>query len=434
MLQAHYEGIKYPETHIVQPMESEISRKVGQIMEREMGSAGASIIERQCQQLGMDKDSLRPNDLPRLAGRLSELMRVMGGHQKANRVYQEIQKLADLERIAELAPTDDSRLALFEDLAKGSMFSGDWEKAIFYFKKLLHNAEVGKNRAGMAKYLVWIGYVHKEKSSLDEAMTFYERAMRFAEAAGDSDQLANCHYRMGDVLWYRGELDRALEAYHKALNLATSIKFKGAAHVGIGNVLMNKHDLTAAMANYREALVILKGTDDYLDQARAYNNIGDVHLQLEEWDSAIECFEKSAELAEKGGWVNVRAFTQFNMADALVRKGELGRAKELLEKSMETLRMIDSKSGLAGVNHIYAKLFLATNDYPKMVEHYKSAIDIYHQAKIPFYIAQCHFELGEGYLQMGDREKAQEHFHEATRIYGELKLDGMVKKAMNASR
>jgi len=403
-------------------------------MAREMGSAGASIIERQCQQLGLDKENIRPNDLPRLAGRLSELMRVMGGHQKANRVYQEIQKLADLERIAEMAPTDDSRLELFEELAKGRMFSGDWEKAIFYFKKLLHNAEVGKNRAGMAKYLVWIGFVHKEKSSLDEAMTFYERAMRFAEAAGDNDQLANCHYRIGDVLWYRGELDSALEAYHKALNLATNIKFKGAAHVGIGNVLMNKHDLTAAMANYREALVMLEGTDDYLDQARAYNNIGDVHLQLEEWDSAIESFEKSSEFAEKGGWLNVRAFTQFNMADALVHKGDCVRAKELLGKSMETLQMIDSKSGMAGVNHVSAKLYLALKDYPKMVEHYKGAIEIYQQAKIPFYTAQCHFELGKGYLQMGDRERAQGHFHEATRIYGELKLADMVKKAMDAAR
>jgi tetratricopeptide (TPR) repeat protein len=415
-------------------MESEISRKVGQIMEREMGSAGASIIERQCQQLGFDKSNLRPNDLPRLAGRLSELMRVMGGHQKANRVYQEIQKLADLERIAELAPTDDSRLALFEDLARGRMFSGDWEKAIFYFKKLLHNAEVGKNRAGMAKYLVWIGFVHKEKSSLDEAMIFYERAMRFAESAGDNDQLSNCHYQMGDVLWYRGELDRALESYHKAMSLATSIKFKGAAHVGIGNVLMNKHDLSAATANYRKALELLDGTDDYLDQARAYNNIGDVHLQLREWDSAIECFEKGAVLAEKGGWVNVRAFTQFNTASALIHKGDFDKAMEMLEKSTETLQMIDSKSGMAGVNHVYAKLHLALKDYPKMVERYKSAIEIYKQAKNPFYTAECHFELGEAYLQMGDRERAQGQFHEATRIYGELKLADMVKKAMSASR
>ncbi|MFH0815466.1 MAG: tetratricopeptide repeat protein [Methanobacteriota archaeon] len=414
-------------------MESEISRKVAQIMEREMGSAGASIIERQCEQLGLDKENLRPNDLPRLAGRLSELMRVMGGHQKANRIYQEIQKLADLERIAELAPTDDSRLALFEDLAKGSMFSGDWQKAIFYFKKLLHNAEVGKNRSGMAKYLIWIGFVHKEKSSLDQAMTFYERAMRFAESVGDDDQLSHCHYQMGDVLWYTGELDRALESYQKALNLATSIKFKGAAHVGIGNMLMNKHDFPAATGHYREALKLLEGTDDYLDQARAYNNIGDVHLQLKEWDSAVECFDESAELAEKGGWLNVRAFTQFNTADALVHKGDYGKAKEMLEKSMEILLLIDSKSGLAGAHHVYAKLFMALKDYPKVVEHYKAAIEIYELAKIPFYRAQCNYELGKAYIEMGDRERAQGHFHEATRIYGELNLDTMVKKAMDAA-
>jgi tetratricopeptide (TPR) repeat protein len=415
-------------------MGSDVSRSVSEILGREMGPAGAAIMERQCRQLGLDRENLQAEDLPGLAGRLSEVMRVMGGHQKANRIYQQIRKLADLDRIAELARTDDSRLAMFEDLARASMFSGEWDKAVFYYKKLLHNAEVNRDRAGTSKYLAWIGAVHKERSDLDEAMRFYERAERFAEASGDGNQLANCLYRMGDVLWCRGEWDGALDAYRKAINLAADRKFKGAANVGIGNVLVGRRDLAGAVKHYQEALALLDGTDDYLDRARAYNNIGDVQLQLGEWDRAIECFRRGGELAEKGGWLNIRAFTQFNAADAHVSRGDYGKARELLDECLETLKLIDSKSGVAGASHIYAKLFRATKDYPAMVEKYAEAIELYRQAEVPFYEAQCSYELGEGYAQMGDDERARECFQEAARIYGQLKLDDMVEKATGAMR
>ena len=207
-------------------MASEISRKVSEILEREMGVTGQSILERQCSQMKLDRDNLKAEDLPGLAGRLAEILRIMGGHQKANGIYQELRKLADLDRLAEMARTDDSRLAIFEDLARASMFSGDWDKAISYYKKLFHNAEVGKNRAGMARYLIQIGVVHKERSDLDEAMRYYERAERFAEAAADRNQLASCHHRRGDVLWSRGEWDVALDEDQKAIELATDRTFQ----------------------------------------------------------------------------------------------------------------------------------------------------------------------------------------------------------------
>jgi tetratricopeptide (TPR) repeat protein len=413
-------------------MVSEISRKVSGILEREMGAAGLSILERQCLQMKLDRENLQAEDLPALAGRLAELLRIMGGHQKANAIYQEIRKLADLDRIAEMARTDDSRLAIFEDLAKASMFSGEWEKAIAYYKKLLHNAEVGKNRAAMAKYLILIGTVHKERSDLDEAMRFYERAERFAEAAADRNQLASCHYRRGDVLWSRGGWDEAMDEYRKAIDLATDRKFKGAAHVGIGNVLVGRRDLAGATKNYQEALSLLDGTDDYMDQARAYNNIGDVQLQLGEWDGAIECFRRGRELADKGGWLNLRAFTEFNAADAHVQKGELETARTLLDRSIETLNLINSKSGIAGALHVYAKLHRAARDYPAMVAKFHEAIAAYRLAQNPFYEAQCNYELGEGYAQMGDDENARKSLQEAIRLYGQLKLDDMVKKAMGA--
>jgi tetratricopeptide (TPR) repeat protein len=415
-------------------MSSDISKRVLEIMSREVGDAAKSLISRQCNQLGIDSENIGAEDLPMLAGRLSELMRVMGGHQKANRLYQELKKLADLDRIAELARSDDSRMAMFDDLARASLYSGEWDRAIFYFKKLLHNAEVRKDRSGTAKYLVWIGFVHKERSDPVGAMGYYERALRFAEASADKNQLSTCYFRMGDVLWQGGDLDRALASYRMAIDHAADGQSKGAANIGIGNVLMSRRDFEGAMRHYAEALALLEGTDDYLDLARAHNNIGDVHMQLGKLDAAIESFKRSGEFAEKGGWLNIMAYTQFNEANARVGKGDLEVAGVLLDRSMATLKMIDSKAGIAGAARAYGRLYGASGDAGAMESSYRVAIEHYRLAKNPFYEAECLLELGEGYMGAGSVEKARECLQESARIFGQLNLADMAEKAAAAMR
>lgn len=399
-------------------------------MEREMQSMGISLLTRICQQLEINLDDIVPEDLPKLSSRLSETMRVCAGHQKANRVYQEIRKLADLERLAETAKTDENRLEAFDNLARASLFTGDWEKAKYYFKKLLHNAEVKRDRTATAKYLVWLGVVYKEKSEYDEAMIYFERALRQAEASSDPSQLSNCHYRIGDIYWYRGDYDNALRAYEKAGETATDNQSKGAAYVGIANVEINRHELSKAIEHYEKALDLLRETDDYLDIARAYNNLGDVYLQLEEWDVALDCFAKGEEYGEKGGWLNIKAWTQFNSGMALVEKGKFDAAKEILDKSKDILTVLDSKAGLAGMHHAYGRLYMAKKDWPSMIEHYSKAIEYYGQTKVVFYLAQVKLELGQGYVMMGDRQRGLDYMQEAARLYSQLKLDEMAKKAI----
>jgi tetratricopeptide (TPR) repeat protein len=398
-------------------------------MERELQSLGVQMLQGICLQLKLDPNTLGPEDLPRLAGRLSEMIRICGGHQKANRVYQEIKQLADLDRLAEVARSEDSRLGIFEDLARASLFAGDYDKAKFYFKKVLHNAEVKRDRSGMAKYLNWLGFLERSKSNYDGAMIHFERARQQAEAAKDNAQLSKAHYNMGDVHWFKGEFDEALLSYERAIGIAQDQASKGAAHVGIANVNMSRHFLDEAEFHYREALRLLESTDDYLDIARAYNNLGDVYLQLERWAEALDCFTKGEVAGDKGGWLNIKAFTMFNSAVALIHQGKSKTAREYLDRSMKILNVIDSKPGLAGAHYAYGQLYMVQKAWGKMAEHFQLAIDLYAQSKVPFYVAQTRLDLGRGYIEKGDMAEAKEQLEEAARIYEQIKLPDMAMKA-----
>ena len=74
-------------------MSAEISRKVHNIMAREMGQMGKFIVTKQCNNLGLDENNIRSADLPKLSKVLAEVMKTFGGDEKARRIELEIKRL-----------------------------------------------------------------------------------------------------------------------------------------------------------------------------------------------------------------------------------------------------------------------------------------------------------------------------------------------------
>ena len=75
-------------------MATELSRKVHNIMAREMGQLGKFIVNKQCSTLGLDPDNIHEADLPKLAKAFGEVMLTFGGTEKAKNVEMEVKRLA----------------------------------------------------------------------------------------------------------------------------------------------------------------------------------------------------------------------------------------------------------------------------------------------------------------------------------------------------
>ncbi|MFH0815200.1 MAG: hypothetical protein V1934_00045 [Methanobacteriota archaeon] len=75
-------------------MTSELSRKLQNVMSREMGQLGKFIVQKQCKDLGIDSEEIKPENLPQLAKAFSKVMVTFGGEAKAQNIEREIRKLA----------------------------------------------------------------------------------------------------------------------------------------------------------------------------------------------------------------------------------------------------------------------------------------------------------------------------------------------------
>jgi tetratricopeptide (TPR) repeat protein len=412
---------------------NELTRKVYEIMEREMQDIGPFIVRKQCLQIHVDPENIEAVNLAQLAANLSEVMVLFGGHEKARKIYSELRKLKDLDLLVKQETSEGTKLKMTEELGKGSLFAGDWAKAKGYFELLLAEANARKDQLARTRYLKWLGMVHQEQGEFDLALQKYESALSVAKGLSNKVELANCYNSIGDVRWYKADHAKAIEAYKLAAGDAESAGFLvgvGTAYVGIGNVQADRHELDESIKSYLTALERLKYTEEFQQIARAYNNLGDTYRQKKNWDEAMRCFAKSEEYGGKGGWLNMVAWARFNSAMVLVEKGSLQEAEGLLQKSEATLAQIGDRTGLAGAKHAWGKLYAAQGKAVLMDRAYIEAIEMYKALKTPFSGAECHYELGMAYKKLGNRAKALDHLRMAAVMYTDLKLDKWAKVAV----
>ncbi len=74
-------------------MPTELSKKIEEIMTREMGQLGIFIVKKQCKDLGIDPENIKGEDLPQLAKVLGKVMITFGGAEKGKRIEMEIRNL-----------------------------------------------------------------------------------------------------------------------------------------------------------------------------------------------------------------------------------------------------------------------------------------------------------------------------------------------------
>jgi tetratricopeptide (TPR) repeat protein len=414
-------------------MSKELTEQIFAIMEREMSDIGGFIVKKQCMLIGSDPNNIEPEDLPKLASNLSEVMRTFGGYEKARKIYSEIKKLENLDKVAEHEKSDVKRQDMLEDLGMTCIFSAEWDKAFEYFNRLYGEARARNDRALMSRYLRRLGFIHQERSEFDRALEYYEQALDAAEDAKNPQTIGQACNMIGGIYWNKGMYEKAGQYQERAIENALKVddkKILGSAHIGLGNIHSDSHELQEAIAHYQNALKYLNGTDEIYEIARAYNNLGDTYLQLKDWDNSLKQFEKCKEQADKGGWMNMKAWAEFNSSEALIELGKLDLAKKNLDESLDVLNKIGDRVGLGGIYQNYGRLYTVKKEWPKMLEYYDKAIGVFTDINTPISLADAYEELGRALKKMGDKERAKTELRRSANLFLHLDLQKQLKRVL----
>ena len=125
-----------------------------------------------------------------------------------------------------------------------------------------------------------------DQARLDGAADDQARLAILQELAGQRPDDAPVQFHLGNTLYDLGQLDGAIAAYRKAIELDGQLL---GAHVNLGSALDESGKLEEALAAYEVALTV----DD--TDARLLCNVGGVYFQKRRIDRALDYFQKALE-------------------------------------------------------------------------------------------------------------------------------------------
>lgn len=180
---------------------------------------------------------------------------------------------------------------------------------ISYYKEVLeiyNNNRLDKYHPYRALVLNNIGLAYYEDNRFDEAVLYYDEALKIREARQEYNhpKTAQIYNNIGLVYLKIKDYNNAMQYFMKAMNVWDKfgdIADLGTLYLNLGVVFYKIGRYNEAIENYSKSLSINLGfkNKNELMISTIYNNLGDAYNKNKEYNKAIECHNKSKELVEK---------------------------------------------------------------------------------------------------------------------------------------
>ena len=224
--------------------------------------------------------------------------------------------------------------------------------------------------------------------------------------------------------------NKAIEYGNKAIELGKKINYlKGVAQAynDLGIIYFDKENYDTAIALYQQSLNMRKQLNDELGMAKLYNKIGIVYQKEGKFDKALEYQFLALELFEK--YKNDVGIS-YSLNNIGIINQNMGRYKEAIEyqeKSIVIKEKIGDKYGLAGSYVNVANIYLLEENYSKAKEFYLNGVDMLRQINDKEYLANALNNLGRLYIRTKEFNKAMPAVKEAFTLRESLQdTKGMV--------
>ncbi|MFX0022529.1 MAG: tetratricopeptide repeat protein [Candidatus Hermodarchaeota archaeon] len=222
--------------------------------------------------------------------------------------------LMDLERFEEI----DDIIEKAEDLLKKISNTPQIE--------LLHR----KARIYLAK-----GYNNFKKGNSKLAKNCYNWIINLQNELGNSIEMVHVHLQMAGCIYIvKGEFDKALEHFNKALSIAKGMRFKhlwiAGCHLGFGVVYSHMGEFELCLEHYMKGLKIFEQIQNKWYYSGLLNNIGHTYGIIGKFDLALEYLEESLQLWEKSPVQLVNCLS--NLISISIIKGDVDRAEKYFKR------------------------------------------------------------------------------------------------------
>jgi len=222
-----------------------------------------------------------------------------------------------------------------------------------------------------------LGVTYSQQGEIDLALSKLLQAERLYTNKNDLEAV---YSRLGQVVNRKGDLQQAMSYYSRALGLARDLGDKSGEAASLNNIasiFQDRGELDKALDYYQQALDV-----EPLDSKKAtkYNNIAMVYSARAEYPKAIEYIDKAIALDQRSGDFHSAAIVILNKGAVQTDQGVFDDAEVTLKQGLIGIRKVGDQYWESIALMYFGQLAQARGRTDEAKQSYRDALKIAHSA------------------------------------------------------
>ncbi len=297
---------------------------------------------------------------------------------------------------------------------------GNNAKARFYFGQALQIYVSEGSTKDFCNIYINIGSIYSREGIFDTADYYFSKSLNKAQYDNDTLWIVRSLRFQGNVLYNRGDYEKALSIYYQAINLsegkAYCINEQSKILNNLGVLFYNLGKYDESLKYYYIALNLVDSLGDKDGEGRIYNNLGNIYWNQENLDSALLFYNKSLKIRESLGDIKGLAYVQNNIGMYYGYTGNYNKSLEYFNKSILSFESLVHRKGRVMVLFNTGYVYFEMKNYSLAKKYFSQSLRIARAQGFSGYIRDNIESLKEIYVATHNWEKAYEYLSSYNKV------------------
>ncbi len=295
-------------------------------------------------------------------------------------------------------------------------------EAVQLYEAAISTAERSGERAVVAEAQRRLAVVLHHRNESYRARELCNRSFQVACEIGNDVLAAEALNTMGGLALRTGEMEEARTFFLRALERGgtTAHGLEARVEQNLGILANIRGQLVDAVRHYERAVAAYRAVNDEHGSATAYVNLGIAHTDLRQYDWADSYFSKSADIAERSGYVHLQGMCLANHAEAHFFRGRYDEARRMSEAALAIFDQLDSRADKSEAYKMIGMVYRETGRAALAESRLRTAIELAVSAGSVLNEAEAARELALLMQTMGRNQDALTLLNTAHRLFRRL--------------
>ena len=255
--------------------------------------------------------------------------------------------------------------------------------------------------------------------NLERKLFYSNELLSMAKAMDSSHYFFYAYLEKGNALTSKGDLQKAIENYLSAGDIAldeNNNKNLAVIYGSIGGVYIDLGNTKTGISYYRKAVETLKTPEslkeeaDTLRLATTFENLGYTYITINKPDSALIYLKESGVLFEKINWEIGMAYNMANKGLAYAQLKDYNRAENSINNAFKTLEKDGHFTGMCQLLMEISDIYLIRNDINLASEFAYRGLDLAKTHNLKPEISDANLQLSKIYEKIENENQSLDFY------------------------